>query len=334
MSFIQFAFLFLFVFAHQTNGHADDPYSILGVSRMASAQDIKRSYKKLAMQWHPDKNDSPDAGERFMQINKAYEVLSDPARKQRYDAYGTFDEPQQNGYQQHHGGGHFDEFFYPFGGGRGKPSEFEKHRLTLRMYMNSVLERSYTQPYLIFAYSSYCPACFALESHWTEAVKDLEQFGYGIGTVNYMFDGNMFEKLRVNRVPSLLVLIEGRAIHYRGSYQHLSARSIRMFARDAIPNTFMHRLNTYNGLKRFLDQWEPTNKPSLLFVGAGKEPRLRYLLAAMKYSHFLRFAYIHLGDPSKDIGEMKAAFGIQCVDCENVIVFNDNPQVHRRDSKI
>ncbi|KAI6178596.1 Transcription factor BTF3 [Aphelenchoides besseyi] len=190
-------------------------------------------------------------------------VLSDPARKQRYDAYGTFDEPQQNGYQQHHGGGHFDEFFYPFGGGRGKPSEFEKHRLTLRMYMNSVLERSYTQPYLIFAYSSYCPACFALESHWTEAVKDLEQFGYGIGTVNYMFDGNMFEKLRVNRVPSLLVLIEGRAIHYRGSYQHLSARSIRMFARDAIPNTFMHRLNTYNGLKRFLDQWEPTNKEGI-----------------------------------------------------------------------
>ncbi|KAI6225805.1 DnaJ domain protein [Aphelenchoides besseyi] len=288
------------------------------------------------------KNDSPDAGERFMQINKAYEVLSDPARKQRYDAYGTFDEPQQNGYQQHHGGGHFDEFvsFQHF------QSYVQKLRLVLSVWWWTrktvgIRETSfdtanvhefgsrtfvYTQPYLIFAYSSYCPACFALESHWTEAVKDLEQFGYGIGTVNYMFDGNMFEKLRVNRVPSLLVLIEGRAIHYRGSYQHLSARSIRMFARDAIPNTFMHRLNTYNGLKRFLDQWEPTNKPSLLFVGAGKEPRLRYLLAAMKYSHFLRFAYIHLGDPSKDIGEMKAAFGIQCVDCENVIVFNDNPR--------
>lgn len=75
-----------------------------------------------------------------------------------------------------------------------------------------------------------------------------------------MFDGNLFEKLRINRVPSLLVLIEGRSIHYRGNYQQLSARDIRLFARDAIPRTFMHRINTYNALKRFLDQWESTNK--------------------------------------------------------------------------
>ncbi|KAI6241318.1 DnaJ domain protein [Aphelenchoides fujianensis] len=293
-------------------GHSEDLYSLLGVSRAASAQEIKRGYKKSAMQFHPDKNTSPEASERMMQINKAYEILSDPTRKQRYDAYGNDRRtpaeripPRRRAFRR------FRESplilsFYPFGGGggRGKPSEFEKHRLTLRMYLNSVLERSYTQPFLIFAYSSYCPACFALESHWTEAVKDLEQFGYGIGTVNYMV----------------------RAIHYRGNYHQLNARSIRLFARDAIPNTFMHRLNTYNGLKRFLDQWEPTNKPSVIFVGASKEPRLRYLLAAMKHSHFIRFAYIHLADPSADIGEMKAAFGIECSDCENVIVFNDEPK--------
>lgn len=126
--------------------------------------------------------------------------------------------------------------------------------------MHSVLENSYTQPYLIFAYSSYCPACFAMESQWVEAVNDIEGLGYGVGTVNAMFDSNLLEKLRVNRVPSLLVLVEGRAIHYRGSYQQLNAREIRLFARDAIPRTFMHRINAYNGLKRFLDQWESTNK--------------------------------------------------------------------------
>ena len=75
-----------------------------------------------------------------------------------------------------------------------------------------------------------------------------------------MFDGNIFEKLRVNRVPALLVLVEGRAIHYRGNYNQLSARAIRMFARDAIPNTFMHRINSYDKLKRFLDQWNSSNK--------------------------------------------------------------------------
>lgn len=209
------------------------------------------------------------------------------------------------------------------------------------MYTHSVLERSHTQPYLIFAYSSYCPACFAMESHWTEAVNDLESLGYGIGTVNYMFDANLMEKLRVNRVPSLMVLVEGRVIHYRDNYHQLSARSIRLFARDAIPKTFMLRINTYNGLKRFLDQWESTNKvinclnsvlnalkfqPSILFLGSTAEPRLRYLLAAMKYSHYLRFAYIHLSDPSVDLNEMKSALEIYCTNCENVIVFRDNPK--------
>lgn len=78
--------------------------------------------------------------------------------------------------------------------------------------------------------------------------------------MNYVFDGNLFEKLRISRVPSVLVLVEGKVVHYRGNYADLSARSLRVFARDAIPNTFMLRLNSYNGLKRFLDQWEPSNK--------------------------------------------------------------------------
>lgn len=53
---------------------SQDPYSLLGVSRSSSSAEIKRAYKKLAMQWHPDKNESPDASERFMQISQAYEV--------------------------------------------------------------------------------------------------------------------------------------------------------------------------------------------------------------------------------------------------------------------
>jgi hypothetical protein len=65
-------------------------------------------------------------------------------------------------------------------------------------------------------------------------------------------------------------------------------------------------------------------------LGATKEPRLRYLLASMKYTHFLRFAYIHLSDESADLTEMKAALGIYCTNCENVIVFRDNPKVSRK----
>lgn len=132
------------------------------------------------------------------------------------------------------------------------------------MLAQSLVERSYTQPFLIYAYSSYCHACFALEPMWSEAVADLEALGYGIGTINYMSDGNAFERLRITRLPALVVLVEGRVVHYRGALNAggaLSAKAIRLFARDAIPGgTFLARLSGYLGMRRFLDQWEATNK--------------------------------------------------------------------------
>ena len=65
----------LYTFVRSVDGSgAQDPYATLGVSRVASAQEIKRNWKRLVMEWHPDKNESPHASDRFMQINKAYEV--------------------------------------------------------------------------------------------------------------------------------------------------------------------------------------------------------------------------------------------------------------------
>ena len=65
-----------------------DYYEVLGVSRNASADDIKKSYRKLAMQCHPDRNASPEATEKFKELSEAYEVLSDDTKRQRYDQFG------------------------------------------------------------------------------------------------------------------------------------------------------------------------------------------------------------------------------------------------------
>lgn len=66
----------------------NDYYSILEISRDADPNEIKKAYHKLALKWHPDKNDSPEASEKFKQLSEAYEVLSDPEKREIYDRQG------------------------------------------------------------------------------------------------------------------------------------------------------------------------------------------------------------------------------------------------------
>lgn len=65
-----------------------DYYDILGVEKSASQSDIKKAYRKLALKYHPDKSDEPDAEDKFKEINEAYQVLSDEKKRQTYDQFG------------------------------------------------------------------------------------------------------------------------------------------------------------------------------------------------------------------------------------------------------
>ena len=67
---------------------ARDFYEVLGVPRTASQDDIQRAYRKLARQHHPDVSKDPDSEENFKQVSEAYDVLSDPEARKRYNAFG------------------------------------------------------------------------------------------------------------------------------------------------------------------------------------------------------------------------------------------------------
>src|SRR5205807_1233488 len=66
-----------------------DYYEVLGVSREADGEELKRAYRRLAMEHHPDRNSGdPEAAARFKEASEAYDVLSNPEKRQRYDRYG------------------------------------------------------------------------------------------------------------------------------------------------------------------------------------------------------------------------------------------------------
>src|SRR3954464_6577075 len=82
-------------------------YDSLGVSKSASADELKKAYRKLVRQYHPDKNPgNKEAEERFKEIQGAYDVLSDPAKRKQYDAFGSADGRAGEGFPG--GGAGFD----------------------------------------------------------------------------------------------------------------------------------------------------------------------------------------------------------------------------------
>lgn len=127
-----------------------DYYEVLGVDKSASAEEIKKAYRKVAIKFHPDKNpDDPSAEEKFKEAAEAYEVLRDPEKKQRYDRFGH-DGMNGGGFSGggmsmedifsqfgdiFGGGSPFDSFF---GGGRSRVRKGSNLRIKLKLALEEI----------------------------------------------------------------------------------------------------------------------------------------------------------------------------------------------------
>ena len=165
-----------------------DPYGALGLQRGATEDEVKKAYRKLAREHHPDKGGD---AEKFKKVQEAYEVLSDPQKRQNYDQWGTADGPQGNPYG---GFNPADIFGQMFGGGHRGPVRRANHEHEIAISLEDAY-RGLTKNFKIalskpcwtcqkkcphchgrgqvhvqmgpMQFAQPCPACQGVGVHWT-----------------------------------------------------------------------------------------------------------------------------------------------------------------------
>lgn len=131
-------------------------YDLLGVQPSATQDEIKKAYRRAALKWHPDKNkDNPDAAEMFKQIGEAYEVLSDPEKREKYDKYGEQGLKQGEGMDFHDP---TDLFSTLFGGGVSRgPQKGDDIRHVMKMSLEDLYVGKKKK--LRISAKKICPTC-------------------------------------------------------------------------------------------------------------------------------------------------------------------------------
>uniref|UniRef100_A0A3B4A6B6 DnaJ homolog subfamily C member 16 n=1 Tax=Periophthalmus magnuspinnatus TaxID=409849 RepID=A0A3B4A6B6_9GOBI len=292
---LRFCLFLLILWPWMVESAEFDPYKILGVSRRASQPEIKKAYKTLAKEWHPDKNKDPSAEDMFIKVSKSYEILSNEERRANFDRYGQMDENQPFGQSQHHGfrsfhhSFYFDESFFQFP--RSREFADSKYLLHHTQFNSEVLPDSFKRPYLIKVISEWCFACVHIQPVWKETVEELEPLGVGFGIIDLGYERRLSTQLGAHRAPSIIGLINGRVSFF---HQAVVKEHLRQFIEDLLPNKLVHKISDSN-YEWFLDAWQDENKPSVLLFDQVPVVPLLYKLTAFSFRDHVRFGYVDQG---------------------------------------
>ncbi|XP_046332432.2 dnaJ homolog subfamily C member 16-like [Haliotis rufescens] len=301
-----------------------DLYETLGVGKGASSQEIRKAYKKMAREWHPDKNDAPNAADVFTKINEAYETLSDPEKRSTYDNYGytsaSNNEGRNHNFRQQ-GFAPFDNFFGGGGGGGGFRFSFggdsiiEKHRITLRNFETKVVPESFTRPCFMYVYTSFCFDCLRIEPYIEKIIMELQSVGLCVGAVHDMHSQGVVSHLRISHAPAILGIVNGRPVHYKGG---ISMNMLREFVRGWFPKNTLHTVNDKN-YDEFLSGWAD-NRVRAIFFSQKDQPSARFLAPAYYYREYVKSGYVNTHSPGA--ARIMKMFGVNH-NRETLLMFNE-----------
>lgn len=275
-----------------------DPYKILGIHRRATLPEIRKAYRQLAKEWHPDKNEDPNAETRFVEIKQAYELLSDTERRQAYDLYGITNEDDHL-YKKRHDYSQYARFsndpFMEFFGTHFRTQDqditlFHKLSVTARHFENNILEKSVHTPALVLFYTDWCFECVRAAASWRRLVEALQPLGVTLATVHAGHESTLARRVGVHAVPCLTYVLDRHVYIYKESLSSIT--KIFEFMRWRFPYKLVTNIGQSN-VDSFVSDFED-NKVKALIFEERSIIRLRYLITAFHYRDRVAFGFVDM----------------------------------------
>ena len=308
-----------------------NPYDVLGVRHDASQDEIKQAYRKLARHLHPDKNNlsGEEAGRKFIELNKAFEILKDPNKRNRFDQYGTTDDSrhargyhhgtfqhqnrQTREYSAHNGYRTFTFFASP------EVGNLRKRSITTKQYYNEYIRESKVRPFLVLFYSDFCGACQMIEATWSKITDELAKYNVASFNINVNHESSLTYNLGIVSVPQIACLVDGKIHKYH--YSDLSLPSMVKFVKESMPANLITPLSTEEEQDSFVALGAQQNRLSALILNDDLELKLRITLLAFELRHHYRFG--HISSKTSDYRAFMRRFNLTSTSPGIILIFNE-----------
>jgi len=268
-----------------------NPYNVLNIDKTASKSEIRKAYKDSVRKWHPDKNSSPEAEQKFIDIQKAYELLSNEEKRYEYDQ--GFSSQQNNHHHHHH---HYSNFVYPdfF-------DFYDSTTISEQSFWNEVIQFSNSKPFVLFVYSrfDYSNPAERLWNEVTSTLRRTESKNIGYGHIDVMMKRNLLHQLGIQSLPAVLFFFHGKHKICTKSFQSATILKCLTTQINLWASPYVETLSI-NSVDKFLQLIEYDDKPRVLFTSDEEYIPIKFFLLAIQNHKHQTFGYIKFSKSVKE----------------------------------